>query len=55
MKYKFILFSPWLHKSPGKGHVAPIGCNKRKAVEYIMQKAGVVASESVALFDDETW
>jgi len=37
----------------GKGHVAPIGCNKRKAVEYIMQKAGVVASESVALFDDE--
>ncbi|CAE7254839.1 hypothetical protein AK812_SmicGene41205 [Symbiodinium microadriaticum] len=37
----------------GKGHVAPTGCNKRKAVEYIMQKTGVAASESVALFDDE--
>ena len=37
----------------GKGHVSPVGCNKRKAVEYIMSRAGVAASESVALFDDE--
>ncbi|CAE7813016.1 unnamed protein product [Symbiodinium sp. CCMP2456] len=35
----------------GKGHVAPNGCNKRKAVEYIMQKTG----QWLSLTTKTTW
>ena len=36
-----------------KVHVAPIGCDKRAAVEFLLQKLQLDRSQAAALFDDE--
>lgn len=37
----------------GKGHVHPVGCNKRTVVERILAATCITPDESMAMFDDE--